>query len=177
MGISKPTGESSLTVDSLIRRGNTMFYALNTLVRKQQKQCGRKFETKTSSDGREGTTDVDCLCCKNERCACAGVRAMFVWQGYESNWDESDAKPEVKGPMTPEERDAIDGMAFALDYVAKSVRARPSGCSGDFKLGRRPLTHRDCVECGGNGLCIGYQAAAALVKHRKARRAEVSTND
>ena len=44
-------------------------------------------------------------------------------------------------PLTQEERDAIEGMAFALDYVAESVRARPSGCSGDFKLGRRPLTH------------------------------------
>lgn len=97
MGISKPTSASSLTVDSLIRRGNTMFYALHTLVQKLQKQCGRKFETETSSDGYERTTDVDCLCCKNERCACAGVRAMYVWQGYESNWDvnESDAKPEV----------------------------------------------------------------------------------
>lgn len=99
MGISKPTSESSSTVDSLVRRGNTMFYALHTLVRKLQKQCGRKFETGTSSDGYEQTTDTDCLCCKNEWCACAGVRAMFVWQGYESNWDvnESDAesKPEV----------------------------------------------------------------------------------
>ena len=48
--------------------------------------------------------------------------------------------------MTQEERDAIEGMAFALDYVAESVRARPSGCSGDVKLGRRPLTHRDCAQ-------------------------------
>lgn len=76
-------------------------------------------------------------------------------------------------PLTQEERDAIEGMAFALDYVAESVRARPSGCSGDVKLGRRPLTHRDCVECGGNGLCIGYQAAAAVVNYR---RAKVNTN-
>lgn len=99
MGISKPTSESSLTVDSLVRRGNTMFYALRTLVRKLQKQCGRKFETGTISDGFEKTTDTDCLCCKNEWCACAGVRAMFVWQGYESNWDASEfdaeSKPEV----------------------------------------------------------------------------------
>lgn len=98
--ISKPPSESSLTVDSLIHRGNTMFYALRTLTRKLQKQCGRKFETKTSSDGREETTDVDCICCRNEWCACAGVRAMYVWQGYDSNWDvnESDAesRPEVQ---------------------------------------------------------------------------------
>ncbi len=95
---SKAAGENSLTVDSLVRRGNTMFYALNTLVQKLQKQCGRKFETGTVSDGLDNTLDMDCLCCKNEWCAYVGIRAMLAWQGYESqDASESGAssKPEV----------------------------------------------------------------------------------
>jgi hypothetical protein len=59
-----------------------MFYALNTLVRKLQKQCGQKFETGTVSDGLDNTMDTDCLYCKNEWCAYVGIRAMLAWQGY-----------------------------------------------------------------------------------------------
>jgi hypothetical protein len=98
MGRSKPASESSSTVDSLVRRGNTMFYALDTTIRALQKRCGRKFKTGTFTDGFDNTVDGDCLCCRNEFCAYAGIRAMNIWQGYE-NPDEgatvARAKPEV----------------------------------------------------------------------------------
>lgn len=67
--------------------------------------------------------------------------------------------------------EAIEGMAFALDYAATSLRRH---CAGYRYLGRRPLKHRDCIECGGcdDGLCVGYQAVVAVEKWRQSAALE-----
>jgi len=65
--------------------------------------------------------------------------------------------------------EAIEGMAFALDYAAESERRK---CAGYKKLSRRPITHRDCLECEGLYGCVGYQAAAAVDKWRQSAALE-----
>lgn len=66
--------------------------------------------------------------------------------------------------------EAIEGMAFALDYAAQSRRRR---CAGYKKLDRWPITHRDCLECGGyDGVCSGYRAVAAVEKWRQSAALE-----
>lgn len=74
--------------------------------------------------------------------------------------------------MSHEEADAVEGMAFTLDFVATCARG---DCDGFTVLYRRPTKSSDCEECGHKSetrkrACPGYQAVAAASKWRKIHR-------